>query len=54
MLYACVEKFDVMGVRGNILGWDREVNTPLVWKPETRKASPRLDNSDRIKGMWQR
>jgi hypothetical protein len=26
MLYACVERFDVMGVRGNILGWDGEVN----------------------------
>jgi hypothetical protein len=22
MLHACVEKFDVMGGRGNILGWD--------------------------------
>jgi hypothetical protein len=29
MLHACVEKFDVMGVRGNILGWDGEVNTPI-------------------------
>jgi hypothetical protein len=27
MLYACVERFDVMGGRGNILGWDGEVNT---------------------------
>jgi hypothetical protein len=26
MLYACVERFDVMGGRGNILGWDGEVN----------------------------
>jgi hypothetical protein len=26
MLYACVERFDVMGVRENILGWDGEVN----------------------------
>jgi hypothetical protein len=26
MLHACVERFDVMGVRGNILGWDGEVN----------------------------
>jgi hypothetical protein len=25
MLHACVERFDVMGVRGNILGWDEEV-----------------------------
>jgi hypothetical protein len=22
MLHACVERFDVMGGRGNILGWD--------------------------------
>jgi hypothetical protein len=26
MLHACVERFDVMGERGNILGWDGEVN----------------------------
>jgi hypothetical protein len=26
MLHACVERFDVMSVRGNILGWDGEVN----------------------------
>jgi hypothetical protein len=26
MLHACVERFDVMGGRGNILGWDGEVN----------------------------
>jgi hypothetical protein len=30
MLHACVERFDVMGGRGNILGWDGEVNTPMV------------------------
>jgi hypothetical protein len=26
MLHACVERFDVMGGRGNILSWDGEVN----------------------------
>jgi hypothetical protein len=26
MLHACVERFDVMSGRGNILGWDGEVN----------------------------
>jgi hypothetical protein len=26
MLHACVEKLDVMGERGNILGWAGEVN----------------------------
>jgi hypothetical protein len=26
MLHACVERFDVMGGRGNILGWEGEVN----------------------------
>jgi hypothetical protein len=31
MLHACVERFDVMGGRGNILGWDWEVNTPVVY-----------------------
>jgi hypothetical protein len=30
MLHACVEKFDVMGERENILGWDGEVNKALV------------------------
>jgi hypothetical protein len=30
MFYACVERFDVIGVRGNILGWDGEVNKALV------------------------
>jgi hypothetical protein len=26
MLHACVKRFDVMGGRGNILGWEGEVN----------------------------
>jgi hypothetical protein len=26
MIHACVERFDVMGGRGNILGWEGEVN----------------------------
>jgi hypothetical protein len=30
MLHACVERFDVMGGRGNILGCDGEVNKVLV------------------------
>jgi hypothetical protein len=30
MLYACVERFDEMGGRGNILGWDGEVNKALM------------------------
>jgi hypothetical protein len=29
MLHACVERFDVMGGRGNILGWEGEVNKAL-------------------------
>jgi hypothetical protein len=29
MLHACVERFDVTGGRGNILGWDEEVNKGL-------------------------
>jgi hypothetical protein len=29
MLHACVERFDVMCVRGNILGWKGEVNAAL-------------------------
>jgi hypothetical protein len=30
MLHACVERFDVIGERGNILGWDEEVNKAKV------------------------
>jgi hypothetical protein len=30
MLHACVKRFDVMGGRGNILGWEGEVNKALV------------------------
>jgi hypothetical protein len=30
MLHACVERFDVMGGRGNILGWDEEVNKAKI------------------------
>jgi hypothetical protein len=30
MLHACVERFDVMGGRGNILGWDGEVNKARI------------------------
>jgi hypothetical protein len=29
MLHAYVERFDVMGRRGNILGWDGEVNKAI-------------------------
>jgi hypothetical protein len=31
MLHAYVERFDVMGGRGNILGWDWEVIKALVF-----------------------
>jgi hypothetical protein len=30
MLHACVKRFDVMGGRGNILGWDGEANKALA------------------------
>jgi hypothetical protein len=30
MLHACVERFEVMGERGNILGWDWKVNEALM------------------------
>jgi hypothetical protein len=30
MLHVYVERFDVMGERGNILGWDEEVNKASV------------------------
>jgi hypothetical protein len=31
MLYAYVERFDVMGGRGNILGEDKEVNKAYIY-----------------------
>jgi hypothetical protein len=31
MLHACVERFNVMGGRGNILGWDGEVNKTYMY-----------------------
>jgi hypothetical protein len=30
MLHACIERFDVMCVRGNILGWEGEVNAAYI------------------------
>jgi hypothetical protein len=33
MLHACVERFDVMGGRENILGWDGEVNKATLFLP---------------------
>jgi hypothetical protein len=30
MLYECVKRFDLMGERENILGWDEEVNKAMV------------------------
>jgi hypothetical protein len=41
MLHAYVERFDVMDGRGNILGWDGEVNTPLA-SQHTSFAGPEL------------
>jgi hypothetical protein len=34
MLYACVERFDVIGGRGNILDWEEEVNKALLENSE--------------------
>jgi hypothetical protein len=35
MLHACVERFDVMGGRENILGWDGEVNKAQIITKDT-------------------
>jgi hypothetical protein len=32
MLHACVQRFDVTGDRGNILGWDGEVSKAYMAK----------------------
>jgi hypothetical protein len=37
MLHACVKRFDVMCVRGNILGWEGEVNAALAASPGGNK-----------------
>jgi hypothetical protein len=37
MLHACVERFDVMGGKWNILGWDGEVNKALVQEMQDNK-----------------
>jgi hypothetical protein len=37
MLHACVERFDVMDGRGNILGWDGEVNKAIVFSGPLRE-----------------
>jgi hypothetical protein len=38
MLHAYVERFDVMGGRENILGWDGDVNEALEQGVERRYA----------------
>jgi hypothetical protein len=45
MLYACVERFDVMGGRRNILGWDGEVNEAIVPAAVAVAASPKSYNN---------
>jgi len=46
MLHACVERFDVMGVRGNILGWEGEVNKAMaVHPPASRRACDQPPNT---------
>jgi hypothetical protein len=51
MLHACVERFDVIGGRGNILGWDGEVNKAIdkylisarIQSLQLRKCGRRVD-----------
>jgi hypothetical protein len=39
MLHACVERFDMMGGRGNILGWDGEVNKAIYTNHKVKLKS---------------
>jgi hypothetical protein len=44
MFHAYVERFDVMGGRGNILGWEEEVNKAqgnhrMIWERERAQSS---------------
>jgi hypothetical protein len=36
MLHTCIERFDVMDERGNILGWDGEVNKIIAKHSSSR------------------
>jgi hypothetical protein len=42
MLYACVERFDVIGGRGNILGWDGKVNKAILLDKLQIKVADRI------------
>jgi hypothetical protein len=46
MLHACVERFDVMGARGNILGWGGEVNKASASFTPPALAVPALKRQD--------
>jgi hypothetical protein len=49
MLHACVERFDVMGGRGNILSWVGEVNKALS---ESDCAMTQPDKEHAAGGMY--
>jgi hypothetical protein len=42
MLHTCVERFDVMGGIGNILGWEEEVNKAIITIPQDNSLFPFL------------
>jgi hypothetical protein len=51
MFYAYVERFDVMGERWNILGWDGEVNKALVVVLPVFKTAPSLKRQPSVKTL---
>jgi hypothetical protein len=65
MLHACVERFDVIDGRWNILGWDGEVNTTWIywhWQthlartrdPDSRHTSSETEERKRTKKNWRK
>jgi hypothetical protein len=59
MFHACVERFDVMGGRGNILGWDGKVKGLRYAQKECKqhhqknmyRQSQQESPADKQKGM---
>jgi hypothetical protein len=46
MLHACVERFDVMSGRGNILGWDGEVNKVVCTAERIQEIPAHVTETD--------
>jgi hypothetical protein len=52
MLHACVKRFDVIDERGNILGWEREVNKAQLL-PKFYYAKRRFPITSKCRHMYE-